>query len=169
MKIALAGLRVDGPCSGKVCVFCFPWFLGPCSYGKSTHWHSFALAVQFVMIRVCMLSFGHAARRPDGEMIKDLPTPPRMWRRRTGGQLKTWATTISSELAQGRRTLGASIRDVVNSISDATCASRGSAFSVRVVKYLNKLPVSVVTAPSVNTFNERLEEVCTEVFPHLSH
>ncbi len=37
--------------------------------------------------------FGHAARRPEGELIKDLllPTPPRTWRRRTGGQLKTWA------------------------------------------------------------------------------
>ncbi len=28
--------------------------------------------------------FGHAARRPEGELIKDLllPTPPRMWRSR---------------------------------------------------------------------------------------
>ncbi len=46
---------------------------------------------------------------------------------------------------------------------------RGSAFSVRVVKYWNKLPVSVVTAPSVGVFKKRLEEVCTEVFPHLPH
>ncbi len=31
--------------------------------------------------------FGHAARRPEGELIKDflLPTPPRTWRRRAGG------------------------------------------------------------------------------------
>ncbi len=31
--------------------------------------------------------FWHAARRPEGELIKDhlLPTPPRTWRRRTGG------------------------------------------------------------------------------------
>ncbi len=29
---------------------------------------------------------------------------------------------------------------------------RGSAFSARVVKYWNKLPISVVTAPSVNVF-----------------
>ncbi len=44
--------------------------------------------------------FGHAARRPEGELIKDvlLPTPSRMWRRRTGGQLKTWATTIKADL-----------------------------------------------------------------------
>ncbi len=90
--------------------------------------------------------FGHTARRPEGELIKDLllPTPPRTWHRRTGGQLKTWATTtkadlepisgprvfgharwrkdwvkVSSELAQDRRTLGASARDVVNSIGDA--------------------------------------------------
>ncbi len=86
---------------------------------------------------------GHAARRPEGELIKDLllPTLPRTWRRRAGGQLKTWATTIkadleppsgprvfgharwrkdwvkvSSELTQDRLAWGASIRDVVNSI-----------------------------------------------------
>ncbi len=40
--------------------------------------------------------FGHAATRPEGELIKDplLPT----WRRRAGGQLKTWATTIKADL-----------------------------------------------------------------------
>ncbi len=44
--------------------------------------------------------FGHAARRPEGGLIKDLllPTPPRTWRRRAGGQLKTWATTIKADL-----------------------------------------------------------------------
>ncbi len=44
--------------------------------------------------------FGHAARRPGGELIKDLllPTQSRMWLRRTGGQLKTWATTIKADL-----------------------------------------------------------------------
>ncbi len=46
---------------------------------------------------------------------------------------------------------------------------RGSAFSVRVVKYWNKLPPSVVTASSVNAFKERLEKVRTEVLPHLPH
>ncbi len=46
---------------------------------------------------------------------------------------------------------------------------KGSAFSVRVVEYWNKLPASVVTAPSVNIFKERLEKVWTEVFPHLTH
>ncbi len=36
--------------------------------------------------------FGHAARRPEGELIKDLglPTPPLTWRRRAEGHLKTW-------------------------------------------------------------------------------
>ncbi len=90
--------------------------------------------------------FGHAARRPEGELIKDLllPTPPRTWSRRAGGQLKTWATTIkanlepisgprvfgharlrkdwvkvSSELAQDRRAWSASVRDVVNAVGDA--------------------------------------------------
>ncbi len=46
---------------------------------------------------------------------------------------------------------------------------RGSAFLVRVVKYWNKLPASIVTAPSVNDFRKRLEKVWTEVFPHLPH
>ncbi len=34
--------------------------------------------------------FGHDARRPEGELIKDflMPTWPRTWYRRTGGQLK---------------------------------------------------------------------------------
>ncbi len=90
--------------------------------------------------------FGHATRRPKGELIKDLllPTPPRTWRRRAGAQLKTWATTIkadlepisgprvfgharwrkdwvkvSSELAQDRRAWSSSVRDVVNAIGDA--------------------------------------------------
>ncbi len=44
---------------------------------------------------------------------------------------------------------------------------RGSAFSGRVVIYWNKLPASVVTAPSVNVFKKRLEKVLTEVFPNL--
>ncbi len=70
-----------------------------------------------------------------------LPTPPRTWDRRTGDQLKTWATTVkvglepspdrkssathddwvkaSSELMQEHRALSASIRDVVSSIGDA--------------------------------------------------
>ncbi len=45
---------------------------------------------------------GHAARRIEGELIKDLllPTPTRTWRRRAGGQLKTWATTIKADLEQ---------------------------------------------------------------------
>ncbi len=45
--------------------------------------------------------FGNAVRRPEGELIKDLllPTPPLTWRRRGGGQLKTWATTIKAYLA----------------------------------------------------------------------
>ncbi len=41
---------------------------------------------------------------------------------------------------------------------------RGSAFSVRLVKYWNEVP-----APSVNVFKKRREKVWTEVFPHLPH
>ncbi len=95
-----------------------------------------------LLIQLRVRWFGPTARR---ELIKDLllPTPPRMWRRRAGGQLKKWATTIkadleplygprvfgharwrmgwvkvSSDLAQERRTWSASVRDVVNSIDD---------------------------------------------------
>ncbi len=45
----------------------------------------------------------------------------------------------------------------------------GSSFSVRVVKYWNELPASVVTASSVKVFKKRLEEVWAEIFPHLLH
>ncbi len=90
--------------------------------------------------------FGHATRRPEGELIKDLllPTPPRTCRRQAGGQLKIWATTIKadleplsgprvfgharwrkdwvkvfSDLAQDRRAWSVSVRDVVNAMDDA--------------------------------------------------
>ncbi len=46
---------------------------------------------------------------------------------------------------------------------------RGSTFSVRVVKYWNKLQASVVTAPSVNVFKKRWKKVWKEVFPYLPH
>ncbi len=48
---------------------------------------------------------------------------------------------------------------------------RASAFSVRVMKYWNKLQASVVTAPSVNLLKKRLEKVWTEVsrFPTPPH
>ncbi len=45
----------------------------------------------------------------------------------------------------------------------------GSAFSVRVAKYCNKLPASVVTAPSVKIFKKRLEKFWTDAFPVLPH
>ncbi len=89
---------------------------------------------------------GHAAKRPDDELIEDilLPMPLRTWRRRTGGQHKMWATTIkadleplsgprvvgcacwrkywakvASELAKNSRAWSASVRDVVKAIGDA--------------------------------------------------
>ncbi len=42
---------------------------------------------------------------------------------------------------------------------------RGPAFSVRVMKYWNKLQASVVTTPSVIILQKRLEKVWKEVFP----
>ncbi len=38
------------------------------------------------------------------------------------------------------------------------CRKRRSAFSVRIVKYWNRLPASVVTAPSENIYKKRLEK-----------
>ncbi len=94
----------------------------------------------------------HSARRLQGELIKALllPTPPRTWRRRAGGQLKTWTNTIKvdqeplsgprvfgharwrkdwvkvpSELTQDRRAWSASVRDVVNAIGDADSTHPG--------------------------------------------
>ncbi len=52
------------------------------------------------IIQALLRWFGHAARRAEGELTKDLllPTPPRTWRRRTGGQRKTWATATKADL-----------------------------------------------------------------------
>ncbi len=97
--------------------------------------------------------------RPKCKLIKDLllPESPRMWRRRAGDKLKTWATSImadleplsgprvfdhagwrmgwvkvSSELAQDRRAWNDSVRDEVNSIGDA-----GSTKQVQVSKQVH--------------------------------
>ncbi len=104
------------------------------------HLHLTSIPAQFVQRRLHW--FGHAARRPEGELIKDVPQPTQdsTWRRRSGGQLKTLVTTIkadlesfslprifgyarwrkewvkvSSELARDRLVRGAFLRDVVNS------------------------------------------------------
>ncbi len=44
--------------------------------------------------------FGHATRRPEGELIKDLllPIPPPTRHRLAGGRLKVWATTTKADL-----------------------------------------------------------------------
>ncbi len=96
-----------------------------------------------LLVQGMLCSFGHSARLPNGELIKNLllPTPPRAWRWRTESQLKTWTATIevdleplsgprvfrvrkdwvkvSSEFARNRRVWDASVRDVAISISDA--------------------------------------------------
>ncbi len=46
--------------------------------------------------------FGHAARRPAGEIIRDaidLVTPSH-WRRKRDAQLKTWLTMLKEDLAR---------------------------------------------------------------------
>ncbi len=56
------------------------------------------IAALLVQRRLCW--FGHVARRPEDELIKDLllPTPLPTWPKQAGGQLKTWATTIKADL-----------------------------------------------------------------------
>ncbi len=108
--------------------------------------HLSLTSIPALLVQRRLRRFGHVARRLEGELIKDLllPTPPRTWRKRAGGQLKTLATTIkadlepisgprifvharwrqdwvkvSSELAQDRRAWSASVRDVVNAVGDA--------------------------------------------------
>ncbi len=106
----------------------------------------FLTCIPALLVQRRLRWFGHAARRPEKELIKEslLPTPPHTWRRRAGGQQKTRGTTIkadlepisgprvfghaqwrkdwvkvSSELVQDRRAWSASVRDVVNAIGDA--------------------------------------------------
>ncbi len=108
--------------------------------------HLSLTSIPALLVQRSLRWFCHAARHPEVELIKDLllPTPPRTWRRRAGGQLKTWATTIKAELGpisgprvfgharwrkdrvklssgleQDRRDWSASVRDVVNAIGDA--------------------------------------------------
>ena len=90
--------------------------------------------------------FGHVARRPEVELIRDvlLPTSPPNRRKRVGGQLKTWASkikddlaalsgpqvvglrrwnrdclAISCDLAQDQRTWAAMVRDAVRAREEA--------------------------------------------------
>ncbi len=57
-------------------------------------------SIRALLVQRRLRWFCHAARRPESELIKDLlhPIAPRTWRRRAGGQLKTWAITIKADL-----------------------------------------------------------------------
>ncbi len=46
--------------------------------------------------------FGHAARHPDGEIIREVisPKPVAPWRSKRGGQFKTWTATLEEVLAR---------------------------------------------------------------------
>ncbi len=46
--------------------------------------------------------FGHAARRPVGEIIRDVIDSVLLthWRRKRGGQLKTWLSTLKEDLTR---------------------------------------------------------------------
>ena len=57
--------------------------------------------ISSIILRNRLRWFGHAVRRPEGELVHDViaPEPPATWRMRRGGQLKTWATTVKEDLA----------------------------------------------------------------------
>ncbi len=57
---------------------------------------------QFLLLQRRLRWFGRAAQRAPGEFMRELINPdvPRTWRRRTGGQLKTWATTLKEGLVR---------------------------------------------------------------------
>ena len=46
--------------------------------------------------------FGHVLRKPDDELVKEIlnPTSCSGWKYRHGGQLKTWLTTVKSDVEQ---------------------------------------------------------------------
>ncbi len=86
-----AGFYTEYPC-------CFVFFLisNKPEVALEKNWNRVLLYVY----RHCSCKEVSAARRPDGELIKDLllATPPRTWRGRTGDQLKAWANTIKPDL-----------------------------------------------------------------------
>ena len=54
-----------------------------------------------VLLQHHLWSFGHTARHPEGELIRNVLLPPSLpnWRKHFGGQLRTWASTIKDDLA----------------------------------------------------------------------
>ncbi len=108
--------------------------------------------------------------------MRHLPYEERLQRQRLRANLITAFKILKGHLdidtnlfflPAARRGLGGHPYKVLQGASHRR--SRESAFSVRVVKYWNKLPASVVTAPSVNVFEKGLEKLWTDVFPHLPH
>ena len=47
--------------------------------------------------------FGHALRRPVGQGIRDVidPKPPSHWKKRQGGQFRTWLSTVKMDMERG--------------------------------------------------------------------
>ncbi len=68
------------------------------------------ISIPALLVQRRLLWFCNTARHPGGKLVKDLllPKPPRMWRRRIGGQLKTWTTTtrVDLEPLSGPRVFG---------------------------------------------------------------
>ncbi len=68
--------------------------------GVKFHWWNCGVASILQLQKRRFYWFGRSARCPDGELINDLlqSIPPRTWRWRNGGQLKTWAITLKTDL-----------------------------------------------------------------------
>ncbi|MDY6930075.1 MAG: reverse transcriptase family protein [Pseudomonadota bacterium] len=110
------------------------------------------LSMPSLMLQRRLRWFGHVARRSPGELLHEAVhlTPRETWRKRLGGQLKTWTTTIKQDLAlitgpqvhglrpwnrnwlqlsvdfaQNRSAWAAAVRDVVNGREEASSIRPG--------------------------------------------
>ena len=105
------------------------------------------ISVPSLLLQRRLRWFGHVSRRPQDELLHRALhiSPDVSWRRRPGGQLKTWSTTIkqdlslmsgpqvhglrtwnrcwlqlSVDLAQDRRAWAAAVRDIINGREEAS-------------------------------------------------
>ncbi len=110
--------------------------------GLRLHLRLTSLSAQFAQRRLRW--FGHAARRPEGDLFRNplLLTPPRLWRKGAGGQLKTRASLR--------------LRTMKKEMSESTQARRDVAlFKTRSIP----LAVLVQPAPAECCHNKLIEAV----------
>ncbi len=162
------------------------------------HWRGIPSLVRILHQTVVMhyelpfesLAYCKPSRRWIDQGPNPLPTPPRTWRKRTGGQLKTWETAIKAdleplsglriadyarwgkgwmkapnELAQDRRAWSATVRDVVNWIGDAGSTHPGwMPGDTHNYLFCARSPNPVVTAPSTDSLKRQLNSARSTLF-----